>query len=477
LYGLDEPFLGRIDVTAVEVTNHHGVTRANVYLALQTLRAKWQKHPSIDELREAVHTVVEQSGGSLPLTRAGEELLARFPHDRAVPPPVLVARGVALLRVVLEIDQREEEADQGSSGIEIARIANDVPWLVASKQHGDAIAALGQAADDLAARAIVASPGEAARTLAEIVLYPPLDTIAAEPLVDLAAFARNITARSTRLELYPRGMPAERALELSASAVLTAGLAPDEVLQRVAARYPDAEPLPTRPELDALLRPHGLVWVSATNQYERPGERHNTTLETSFTSSMVSLVPLTPLPARIQEPKSIAAIEFEDRLRNAVDRRHLRILGVTADKARETALALGKFLGVEPLNLDKALLAAMRRLMKAHGIDANVVFGADREGPANLGAWGNLVQLANMAADDLARSILPPKRPLLLVQPGLVARYRLEAFVEKVVDASRRDESAAIFWLVPSLDTGGIPRINADMSIRGILPVEFMRVR
>lgn len=476
LYGLDEPFLGRIDVAPIEVAKHHGVTRANVYLALQTLREKWLKHPSMGELREAVFTVLELAGGGLPLPRVGEELLARFPHHRSVPPAVLVARGVALLRVVLEVERQEDGADSGAPALEIARMADDVPWLVASKPHGEAIAALGRAADDLAARAIVASPGEAARTLAEIVRDTPLASMSPERLVDLAALASTKAARSTRLELYPRGMPAERALELSASAVLTAGLAPDEVLQRVAARYPDAEPLPTRPELDRLLRPHGLVWVSATNLYERPGERHSTTLETSFTSSMISLVPSTRLPARIQEPQSMAIIEFEDRLRNAVDRRHLRILGVTADKARETALALGKFLGVEPLNLDAALIAGMRRLMKHHGIDAPLVFGADREGPANPGAWANLVQLATLAAEDLARSVLPPKRPLLLVQPGLVARYRLEGFVEQVVEVSRRDESAAIFWLVPSLDTGGIPRINADMSIRGILPSQSLWV-
>ena len=468
LFGLDEPFAGRTDVGVAEVATHHGVSRPNVYIALAGCREAWQKHAAMAELVELVRAIAEQAGGGLPLSRAGEELLARMPHDRTAGDALNVARAAALVRVVCEVER------EAPAGLRLLRLRDDAPWMVASEAHGAAIAGLGAAADELAARSVVASPGEAARALAEVVQRTPLEGLPAERLVDLAAAASVRAARSTRLELYPRGMPAERALELSA-AVLGGGITPEELVQRVSARYPDASPLPDRPALDRLLEPHGLRWVPGVNRYERPGERHATALETTFSSAPVPPMPVLPLRSRLSEPKSIAAVEFEDRIRNAVDRRTLRIVGVTADRAREAALALGRHLGVEPVNLDAALLGGIRRLMKVHGVDASVVHAADREGPAGS-AWGNLARIAEMAAEELARAILPPQRPLLLVQPGLLARYRLEGFIDAVVAASRRDDSAAIFLLVPSRDTGGIPRVNGELTIRGILPSQALWV-
>ncbi len=69
-----------------------------------------------------------------------------------------------------------------------------------------------------------------------------------------------------------------------------------------------------------------------------------------------------------------------------------------------------------------------------------------------------------------------PGTPLLLVQPGLLARYRMEAFVRRLVQAARRDDTAAIFLLVPAHEGHGVPAINADMPLPGILREDVLWV-
>jgi hypothetical protein len=71
-------------------------------------------------------------------------------------------------------------------------------------------------------------------------------------------------AVSSRQELYPRGMAAERALRLGIGALSGLGLGDgeggfsiDQIRDRLNSRYPEADPLPNRPELDDLLRKVG----------------------------------------------------------------------------------------------------------------------------------------------------------------------------------------------------------------------------
>ncbi len=77
-------------------------------------------------------------------------------------------------------------------------------------------------------------------------------------LLRLAAAASKNAAVSSRQELYPRGMDAARAIKLSQGAIygvptLTVAMIRD----RVSGRYPEAAPVPDRPQLDTLLQAAG----------------------------------------------------------------------------------------------------------------------------------------------------------------------------------------------------------------------------
>ena len=89
---------------------------------------------------------------------------------------------------------------------------------------------------------------------------PPMSS---ERVVRLATAASQMAAVSSRLEVYPRGMEAGRALKLGIDSLLgPQQLTVDDIRQRIASRYPAAELMPEPPLLDDLLRDAGieLVW-------------------------------------------------------------------------------------------------------------------------------------------------------------------------------------------------------------------------
>ena len=93
-----------------------------------------------------------------------------------------------------------------------------------------------------------------------------------ERLVRLAAKMANV-AVSPRLELYPKNLDALRALKLAQATVAgLARIAPDDLRNRVRDRYPEAQPLPDRPDLDSLVREAGLdlTWKEAEAAYCAP---------------------------------------------------------------------------------------------------------------------------------------------------------------------------------------------------------------
>jgi hypothetical protein len=250
---------------------------------------------------------------------------------------------------------------------------------------------------------------------------------------------------------------------LLSNTVLTGELTPELIQQRVQARYPEAAPLPSRPELDALLAPLQMKWDEASGRYVRAGERRQTE-HTSFGVTTLGSLPTLPSSQRAVDPRYLAVEDFEERLRITRDRRTLKVLGVVAHHSQAAALALPRRLGLQRVSLDDELPRAIHELMRELEVEDDTFYAADQLGPGG-DDWPELRRVVEQAAERMASRLFPAREPLLLVQPGLIARYRLTGFLRRLLEASRDPRCAALFLLVPSRDRGGVPKINDSLVI------------
>jgi serine/threonine protein kinase len=471
LFGLAPPFEGRLDVQVRDVAQHFACTRQNIYHSLSQAREAWEDEDAVADLCIVVDQLVAAADGALPLPRAAELLLERLPHDATTPPEQLLAQASALFRVAAEV--AKEQVD----GVRHVRIGEGSPWMVQSQEHAEAIRHLGDAAELLAKREVLASPAEAQRAFEEATRGTPLEGVSPARLADMAAAASSLAARSSRLEIYPTAMPPERTLELIASSgVLKTGLTPEALFKRVSARFPSAAPLPERPELDTLLAPFHLTWDTLTEAYRRTTEAPPTVLGTAHQQRTAHTSNVTATRARVRATEDeVRAREFDDKLRVAMDKRLFRVLGVHVNHAAEATQALSARLGMAPTSLDSLFLAAIRQTMAQKKVQEDVIHAADREGPGGK-AWSNLRTLVRGAASTVAAGLLPAKAPLLLTHPGMIARYDLTDFLATLVKSGQEHDHAPCFLLVPTYDNGGVPRINDTLPIAGVLPPEALWV-
>jgi hypothetical protein len=81
------------------------------------------------------------------------------------------------------------------------------------------------------------------------------------------------------------------------------------------------------------------------------------------------------------------------------------------------------------------------------------------------------MKLARRTATALAATLLPPKTPLLLTQPGLIDRYQLVDLLRSIVEAAKDDAAEPILLLVPGHERG-VPKIG-DTVIPDLLPGQW----
>jgi serine/threonine protein kinase len=454
LFGLEGPLAGRADIGPRDLAAALDMTPAAIYIALGKARDSWAGRPALPTLIVRLRELVTAEGGAAPVSRLAAALLAELPHepDPDGPSPLLLAS--ALCRAAAEVDKDEP------AGLRPVRL-HDAIWLTQADDLADAARRLGQVADELADREPLAGPAECARALAAAAADTPLAALPPDRLVRLAAAASKRALVSSRLELFPRGMPAHRALELSAAVL---GPASDQVLiERVAARYPGAEPLPPRRALDALLEPYDLWWDGQAATYRRRGDASPTSLDTRLTSYNR----LASAPREISA-REVAVADFDDRVRAALERKSLLVLGVAADQAPAAVRALAARYRLVPRSFDRLFWDELARQMDRRGVAWDAVAQADAEGPGGE-HWALLTSLARDVAAAVATALLPPREPLLLVDPGLIDRYQLTDFLHTLAAAAQRDDADAILVLVPD-QGGGTPAIGGRTPVPGLLP-------
>jgi serine/threonine protein kinase len=165
--GLDElPGFSRHG-RAKELAEAQGVHPAVVSVELQPYRNRWKEGEPLRALLAEAHGVLarllEESGGVVPLSRAANALLERYPPEAPLPPTEVRRLAEALARLVTEVPGAELGVPAGGRVLFERRPAE--PLLALDKAALELAAALGAAADDLVAKGEVAAEAAAAQRL------------------------------------------------------------------------------------------------------------------------------------------------------------------------------------------------------------------------------------------------------------------------------------------------------------------------
>ncbi|MGH9838599.1 MAG: BREX system serine/threonine kinase PglW [Blastocatellia bacterium] len=423
-----------------EVARALKLTRARIGQVVAAARERWRRNASITELRRTIEQIVQARGGAVTL----RELIEA----------VLDARG----SVSLEPRRSEQAALVLRAALEAER-GNDKPGFIERRLRGDLILITEQAdlaayverlareADAMAAldpllqadraierlRAVQLPAGLASLPPLFPALFPALFNDAR--LLQLAVAASAQAALSAKQEVYPRNMPALRALQLSQGGLAGAHELPVEQLQRrVRGKYPQAEPLPDRPALDNLLDEAGigLKWDDDANGgkgaycWPRSAPPSNSTvpsLSVSHASSQLAGHP-SERPAGFELPPELAdARMLDDKLRRAAREGSFLALTVAPERMREAEAALLERFELQRRNLDELFLRVMREQAARLRVDWRVVLRADCA-PRDGQDWRNLMLLVSRSAPLVEAELSQSEKTLLLVHPGLLARYQ-----------------------------------------------------
>lgn len=454
-----------------------GVTRARVGQVLTADRARWAKDPLVTAFRHELCEQVQRMGGVVTVPELIDlTLLLRPPAD--TPDPTRQRRlASAVARAAVET-----EGSLAGPRLQLRRVAGRT--VVACSQELAAYAdRLGRVADDLAAHDPLPPPLRVFQELYEV--EPPSPPAGCQPfsnerLLNLAAGMSVTAAVSSRQELYPRGLSAERVLRLGLGALSGLGVGeaedgftPDQVRGRIESRYPEAERLPGHPELQRLLEAVGLEvdWDAEAGKYRRP-ELIRTT---SGSSQSLRMPTAQAARSHVEVTPDVAEARiFEDRLRHAYADSGFLVLTVRPSKMRACEAELARRFGLEKVSFDELLFAALRAEAEELEIDWATIEAADGA-ERGVTDWENLVHLVSRVAPRLVEDLAGRTGHLLLVHPGLIARYGQMAVLEGLRDRVGHDAPCPGLWVLvatdgqadmPKLDNAVIPIITPSQRAR-----------
>ncbi len=192
------------------------------------------------------------------------------------------------------------------------------------------------------------------------------------------------------------------------------------------------------------------------------------------TSTLPRLTTAAP-PGDSLSPAAEAAQALEERLTRAVHERRFLLLTVAPRHLLRAEEEILRRFPVTRLSLETLLLQEMRAVATAAGARWDVVLQADAA-PPDSRDWRNLQILVRRAMPAVEQTLFAADRPVLLVYPGLLARYDQIPLLEKLRDACTQQRHAPGFLvLVPSDEQRTMPVLDGK-PVPVILASEWARI-
>lgn len=458
--------------SAADLAARHGLDRASYGALLERARSRWSKQPGITQARHDIHAILERAGGVLPADEVALALLAQ--RGSTATGADRHRRARAVVRAAFETESVREtnrftwrRLGGGASAV-VALRRDDLD----GEELADYAASLGVVADQLAAADPLPTPTAALARLRDVPVPTGLAPLDDHRLLRLATAASVTGATSSRLEVYPRGLSEARAVRLARAALLGPGTLSEEAVRtRVRTRFPTAEPLPQRPELDELLRETvGLEWFAGG-----PGPTGAPLAPGFKVPSPPPVVGLTALTfsgsryptgstAEVPDEDRAEAERIDERLRRHAAHGGYLVLTVRPSQHHRAAAALAD-LGATPVSGDRLLIAALHRHADAKGIRwDDAIVATDAAGPSGEN-WPRLLTVVRDTLTSVRASLLADAEHALLTHPGLLARYGAMGLLDDLRERTTREpetgQTLRTLWvLVPAEDPDALPALG-----------------
>ena len=441
--------------TLGEAARFGQLARATLAEALLKTRERWLKAPLLTQTRAEIATLLDTHGGVMTARELALALLAA--HGSAQQDDRLRLRlAGALVRAC-------QEAEASLAAPRYQGFEHDsMPLLALGADHADYAKRLAETADRISAADPLLAPQHALKTLDAVERPAGIPALTPQRLLRLATAASATAALSSRQEVYPRGLSAAWALRLSLGAL--AGphfLKAEDIMVRVQGRYPEAEPIPGRPQLDGLLSEAGsaLTWAPTGPNgpgYYPPaaGLGPSSGLTTAFARHGTQCEPALEVTAEVAEAR-----QFEERMDYAQKAGGFLALTVLPRLAGHAEAEILRRYEPQRLSLDTLLIETLRDQARALKVDWNLVLQADAAAPGSRD-WINLTRLVQRSLPLVRQRLLDADRPILLVHPGLLARYQAMGLVEELRDRVGTAGAPPAAWLLAPMNANGLPAVD-----------------
>jgi serine/threonine protein kinase len=466
--GLDDAVQAGSWPSVGESAQENQIERGALTAALIKSRERWLKTPAFTDVRQQLDTLVRSHGCVMSAHEVAMALLALrgcASQDEAE----RLRQAAAVLRGAVEAESHLEQPRFEAFDHQ------PCPLIAVASAWADFARQLGVAADTCALADPLLPPVRALESL-QAIPAPASDgafgaALSPTRLLRLATSASRKAALSSRQEIYPRGMSPVHALRQSLGALVGAPqLRPRDIHDRVRGRYPDALPLPTRPELDRLLEEAGapLVWDPSADG--GAGIYRLSTLSSAQTAGTTTAFSryATELNDRAATDGDMAeAMEVEQRLTRSLRQGGLLVLTVHPRLARRAEAELLHRFGpgtesspsLQRVNFDALMLAALREHAAAARIHWDIVLAADAADRTSRD-WINLQLLVQRALPALRSALLQSTSPILVVNAGLIARYELMTLVTELQQQAGRPGHTPSAWVLLPTTHQGLPTIE-----------------
>lgn len=449
-----------------DVARHLGISPTKVCQVLSTYRHRWtNKEPAITRVRNDIAATLDSAGKVMALDELTNALLTTHGSHQAE--PERSRNTAAVIRAALEVERH-----MAQSRFTVRRDPSAVLIAADDDLAGYALR-LGRRADKLAQEEPLRPPTRAIEALRALKLPDGEEPLLDGRLLRLAVASSESAALSSRQEIYPRNMSAERALRLSQGVVMgIAKLKEENIRARVASRYPEAQPLPPRPKLDKLLAAAGLdlIWKEETQSYVSPAVERLTLTTGSTAGTRYATATVGAVEGAIT-PAVAEARAFEERLQRSVKDGGFLGLMIKPSAYQSALNELSRRFSPRVVDLEAQFLAALKAEAAEVGADWDLVLRTDGR-PGDGEDWGNLMYLVRTALAKVEAALQKSDETILITYAGFLARYDQLGLIERLRDRiGLRDGLAGLWLLVPHaekflLDGKAVPVLSASQQVK-----------